>query len=1352
MGKSGNSKKAKSYVRTRGGITVRKKLDDRQAIHQSEAALLRLRLFASSSVAGSRIDAVVDALHRDGDYRIPHADDLRLKMASELLNNPGLFIDDLPRQFFGSDGITDYARALANAEHVYSDCSRIELMLMQSVLKRPIHLYNLVGQSVTRVEGPRKDDWARDWSFPKVINDSLPIRIQYDFTEHRSLKHYDSGKGKSKSSSNTTTTTSNTTTTTSNCSSGGRFILVPTSSGTLVIPFVLDDTINAIKERVHDATGYRTDRFSLKYESRFLESTATLRGLGFANSDNLIRLELDVPVLGGVVGSDEEHVDDEDEGGDEDEEYEPDLQLGIEASFADRCKRSSSAVSWTVNDDENDSGLAQYGGSISGGRSSGGKMDRSGTNLLESRYPMTTDMANHITELLNLDKSDCLELEKLAAEGLEYLGLDGEATEAIKEKYAHWTDAIASIISKVIPGGVLSINFGEGLQDGTKVLVIKHYAPESCRTYKCPLFKYNRMDPANPCISPFKGWLPRSLIHEAGGEPNEATAKLVSDGLTMVDSNITIPDDKDTVVEETLALCQSLGMSYPLLVIIGWINAAFHQMHYFSIAGEALPVVAASACTRDLFFGGHEPIQCQTGRYLGPLPHGQVFAMRLPLMNISVYPNKLLVQYNALLVTVYGIIGIPVPDVSTICHRVGERGDFAMTDQEIAELIEMIRQACIRGGIECGRIRTSAAAKAKAGLFDQMTVIEISLLFGSVSGGIKGGAVTGKIRTEAAKMMKAGREDELTPKQLALFRGCVAGGETTGKIRTEASELVKAGREDELNPKQLALYRGSITGGTNSQSARDSERTLVAQDIQKRYLDYCHHFSLSTSEAIAGTSYTVNTIRECYTKRTIHPTYVTLLRSSRFFEYCDINANDVTTQVTAMETQYQYGVPPLVVSVNKDTDKIKPYASAQSLPIKKLEKKFRSRKTDNPFNYKNGANDLQWRPQSGVDVTLAIKGDFCSYAPKYFSGDKIDMIDMAEGLSRLGHNKGAIDSTLLRLSSLDSSNEPTASATAASASSAPTVADSIEQDPTAMESNDSSSSTSSLSEYASAARAASASETTASGPTDMNIFPAHSDTSNSTAATTSSANVSSIDDEIEAKRERLRGMKAPLYDSDDDESNIPVHFNSASGPSWPMPIALKPAPTIMGDMIQEQTISDDAFLERPVVPRSHQSLVPARLELLTLHPEPLLPRDPGDPLQRRYGGRRDTMYVPGGGSLLDDYENINRDDGIPPWEQVSLSVHVDADVSNGQSDTDQSSTNASNAEAATAKPNANGKRQRGGVKSKKKPPTDVTNNQSMSAEGGEKQKVQKKKRRTTRSKSNKTTAEKLAYIIAHKSS
>ena len=133
-------------------------------------------------------NATVAALHRMGvpdAAKYPNPRDLRVAIAKAFLADKDRFFDALPKKYRTRNGPAMYAEEI-KAGNAWSD--NIELVLMQKLLKRPIHIYSYERLTVTRIGCA--DDEPTTIAFPNgaVVHeggeDTRPIMLGYLEDEH----------------------------------------------------------------------------------------------------------------------------------------------------------------------------------------------------------------------------------------------------------------------------------------------------------------------------------------------------------------------------------------------------------------------------------------------------------------------------------------------------------------------------------------------------------------------------------------------------------------------------------------------------------------------------------------------------------------------------------------------------------------------------------------------------------------------------------------------------------------------------------------------------------------------------------------------------------------------------------------------------------------------------------------------------------------------------------------------------------------------------------------------------------------------------------------------------------------
>ena len=145
----------------------------------------------------------------DTDYKTPR--DLRVAIAKAFLADKDRFFDALPKKYRTRNGPATYAEEI-KAGNVWSD--NIELVIMQELLKRPIHIYSYERKTVTRIGGADGEPMTIAFPNEAVVHeggeDTRPIMLGY-----RERLHYEGLEehGRRRLIKPSTTATANTTTT-----------------------------------------------------------------------------------------------------------------------------------------------------------------------------------------------------------------------------------------------------------------------------------------------------------------------------------------------------------------------------------------------------------------------------------------------------------------------------------------------------------------------------------------------------------------------------------------------------------------------------------------------------------------------------------------------------------------------------------------------------------------------------------------------------------------------------------------------------------------------------------------------------------------------------------------------------------------------------------------------------------------------------------------------------------------------------------------------------------------------------------------------------------------------------------
>jgi len=262
------------------------------------------------------------------------------------------------------------------------------------------------------------------------------------------------------------------------------------------------------------------------------------------------------------------------------------------------------------------------------------------------------------------------------------------------------------------------LNFGDCLSYSTALVILKHYAPFSCIGKPCE-GDYNVIFRKNPCIAQFIKVLPHSLHKEAGGDDwTDQHSEKVSKRLRFIDMLILVPMEKETVEEEFENFAKEHNVSIGDLELISFIFYSIHVMFYnlVHMKKEPLTVLCASSYTHNDYFGRRDEFANDKVRFLGNVPHGQVWASRT-IKNIILYPAGVLEKISAQILLAYTSVAEKVEcfSVPTIANgsRIAQRFAGNLTNDEMKALLETLIESCRKGGRKSGQMRTDAATLVK---------------------------------------------------------------------------------------------------------------------------------------------------------------------------------------------------------------------------------------------------------------------------------------------------------------------------------------------------------------------------------------------------------------------------------------------------------------------------------------------------------------------------------------------------------------------------------------------------------------------------------------------------------------
>jgi len=130
-----------------------------------------------------------------------------------------------------------------------------------------------------------------------------------------------------------------------------------------------------------------------------------------------------------------------------------------------------------------------------------------------------TEIIEDAEKILDADTSTLGDVQKILQRALKLLNKHNIANfDELKTEYDAIRKDLEDTLSAIENGKYKgSLNFGDGISLLTCAIIIKHYAPWSCRGNKCRRgFVSNLIKRTNQCIVPFLNNVPKSLNKEAG--------------------------------------------------------------------------------------------------------------------------------------------------------------------------------------------------------------------------------------------------------------------------------------------------------------------------------------------------------------------------------------------------------------------------------------------------------------------------------------------------------------------------------------------------------------------------------------------------------------------------------------------------------------------------------------------------------------------------------------------------------------------------------------------------------------------------------------------------------------------
>ena len=167
-------------------------------------------------------------------------------------------------------------------------------------------------------------------------------------------------------------------------------------------------------------------------------------------------------------------------------------------------------------------------------------------------------------------------VESAILEWLIILGDDNPDDKQLRKKAEKARRRLTKVLEKVANGKYCGrINLGDGIQEFISLIVLKHYAPDSCINYNDPAgWECNLIDRKNACINAFLTLIPRSLHKEGGGTWTDDTAKSVNDKIAFTDMRVILPKSKQKHQSEFKTCARDCKISMDLFSVIGFLGYA----------------------------------------------------------------------------------------------------------------------------------------------------------------------------------------------------------------------------------------------------------------------------------------------------------------------------------------------------------------------------------------------------------------------------------------------------------------------------------------------------------------------------------------------------------------------------------------------------------------------------------------------------------------------------------------------------------------------------------------------------------------------------------------------------------
>jgi hypothetical protein len=231
------------------------------------------------------------------------------------------------------------------------------------------------------------------------------------------------------------------------------------------------------------------------------------------------------------------------------------------------------------------------------------------------------------------------------------------------------------VMKKAYPKVLL--NFGDSLMDEIILLIIKHFAPNSCKDFVDPnshvsffiprkftTGKAEKGNGGNVCIEAYLNLIARSLTKHGGGEWNDKRKEEVNAKVGITDMCVIITKDTEKHQAEFKKAAQEMKIPLDFLHAVGFLFMVA-QVNYNHMRNPEVPlkVLCASVAAFHTMFGDDESYDNDIIVFLSQAPRGQCIAMKLPLRNHDLWPTDALIKMcERIRLGFFRIVPVPDPN------------------------------------------------------------------------------------------------------------------------------------------------------------------------------------------------------------------------------------------------------------------------------------------------------------------------------------------------------------------------------------------------------------------------------------------------------------------------------------------------------------------------------------------------------------------------------------------------------------------------------------------------------------------------------------------------------------------